>query len=97
LSRGGASEAATVASNYQTNPHPPRYSDVRTDRATLEKLSIVRTLPNAPDVYLRFVAHVGVRRLGRRFIARARAGAQEGCSPPHPCDRIPGKPADRHA
>jgi hypothetical protein len=65
------------ASNYQTNPHPARHSEVRTDRARLEKLSIVRTLPNAPDLYLRFRAGGSVCCLSRRFRGKACAGSQE--------------------
>ena len=58
--RAAANEISVGASSYQTNPHPARYSGLRTDRATLEKLSIVRTLPNAPDLYFRNAAVGGV-------------------------------------
>ncbi len=65
------------ASNYQTNPNPARYSDVRADRATLEKLSIVRTLPNAPDPSIRSLAGDSAGHPGRCYAGRAFAGSQE--------------------
>jgi hypothetical protein len=37
------------ASTYQTNPHPPRHFVAHANRRTLEKLSIVRTLPHVPE------------------------------------------------
>jgi hypothetical protein len=67
------------ASSYQTNPHPARYLEARTDRARLEKLSIVRTLPNAPDLYLRISA-VGSFDCHGRLTGKAHPGTQESCS-----------------
>jgi hypothetical protein len=61
-----ANETRVGASSYQTNPHPARYSGLRTERATLEKLSIVRTLRYAPDLFFRNAA-VGSVGCGRRW------------------------------
>jgi hypothetical protein len=46
---------------------------LRTDRATLEKLSIVRTLPNAPDQFIRVLA-AGITDC---FAGKAGCGSQE--------------------
>ena len=54
------------ASNYQTNPHPDRYSGDGADQDRLEKLWIVRILPHVLDCNPCFCAGSGPspRRLG---------------------------------
>jgi hypothetical protein len=79
-SGGIAYETGAGASNYQTNPHPGRYSETSADRDRLEKLSIVRTLPNAPDFYLRLFAVGSVGCPSCRFPGQARAGPRESVS-----------------
>jgi hypothetical protein len=61
IARGvfSANEFTCRASNYQTNPNPPGYLAREDDRATMEKLWIVRTLLNAPDFFLCFFADGG--------------------------------------
>jgi hypothetical protein len=66
-----ANETRVGASSYQTNPHPARYSGLRTERATLEKLSIVRTLPYAPDLCIRNAAMGGVGYFSRWYDGKA--------------------------
>jgi hypothetical protein len=75
---GAANETISVASNYQTSPYPAEHSDARTDQDRLELLSIVRTLPNAPDVYIRFLVVVGsMGYLIRRCHGPGFSGSQE--------------------
>jgi len=75
-----ANESGAGASSYQTNPNPARYSEVRTDRATLEKLSIVRILRNAPDLSIRYLSGDGVGCLSRWLTGSACAGSGENLS-----------------
>ena len=87
-----ANEIITAASNYQTNLYPLGYSGLRTGRDTLEKLSIVRTLPNAPDVYIRFLVFGCMGFLIRRCHGPGDTGSQESRAPlqpqPHSCDDL---------
>lgn len=53
---------------------------MRTDRATLEKLSIVRTLHHAWDVYLRFVADDLAGCVGGGYASQVCADAQDHCA-----------------
>jgi hypothetical protein len=50
---------------------------LRIDWDTLEKLSIVRTLPNAPDLLLRFRSFGGLGYFGLCFRNWVFAGSQE--------------------
>jgi hypothetical protein len=53
---------------------------MRADRATLEKLSIVRILPYAPDLSLRIPAGGSVGGFSCRFSGSACPGSQENLS-----------------
>ena len=64
-------------SSYQTKPYPPGYSNLNSGRDTLELLSIVRTLPNAPDAFHGFSFAGGFCYCSLRRNEPERQGSQE--------------------
>gem|GEM_PF-7123627 len=65
------------ASYYQTKPYPSGYSNHELDWVTLEKLSIVRTLRDAPDAIIRFRSVGGWGWFSHCFRSWGHQGSQE--------------------